>query len=109
MISKENFIALVASNHRFFNYVTKLYDMRIDMWENPMVTEYIFMFQNYLKEFFDEDEIEWIEWFCYDKKINPHLTAEDANGNVICNTVEELYDYLMSNKTNGELHTEESH
>jgi hypothetical protein len=108
MISKEAFIELINSNYRFFDYVGRLFDLRVDFWENPMVTEYILVFENYLKEFFTEEEIKWVEWYCYDKKVNPNLTAKDENGNEICKTVEELYDYLMLNKENGELHSEES-
>ena len=117
MISKENFITLIESNMRFFSYIMKLSnEMNIELWDNPMVTEYDRIFNNYIREFFtDEDDIEWIEWFCYDKFYNRSdgkvLSAYDNKGNEICRNSGELYDYLIKIKEerdNGELHTKES-
>jgi hypothetical protein len=113
MISKENFVTLIESNRRFFAYVMKLSnEMNIELWENPLVMEYDKVFMNYIKEFFTkEEDIEWIEWFCYDKFYNlPNGKIEQAwddDGNEICKTTEDLYDYLIKDKDNGELYSKE--
>ncbi len=44
------------------------------------------------KEIYGTEGLEWIEWFCYEH-VGEHF-AQDADGNRICDTPENLWKYL---------------
>ena len=75
MISKENFVKLIEDNCKFFDQVIALAENQIEMWDTDMVTAFNDVFTSYIKEFFNQYEVEWIEWYCYDKRRNPDLKA----------------------------------
>lgn len=98
MISKENFVKLIEDNCKFFDQVIALAENQIEMWDTNMVTAFNDVFTSYIKEFFNQYGVEWIEWYCYDKRRNPDLKAYDKDMNEICTTPEDLYDFLTTNK-----------
>ena len=98
MISKEKFVKLIEDNCKFFDQVIALAENQIEMWDTDMVTAFNDVFTSYIKEFFNQYGVEWIEWYCYDKRRNPDLKAYDKDMNEICTTPEDLYDFLTTNK-----------
>lgn len=98
MISKEKFVKLIEDNCKFFDQVISLAENQIELWDTDMVTAFNDVFTSYIKESFNQDGLEWIEWYCYSKRRNPDLKAHDKDNNEICATPEDLYDFLTTNK-----------
>ena len=53
-----------------------------------------------IKEAFGEEAADWISWFMYERDfgVKDHIKAWDEDKNEICQTVDQLYDYVKSLK-----------
>lgn len=48
-----------------------------------------------LKEIFNENQMDWIDWFCYENDFGEKsLEASDKDGNLICQNIEQLYKFI---------------
>jgi len=54
-----------------------------------------------LKHVFDEFQYETLSWWMYEKDFGrkSDVTMEDADGNEVCRTIEELHEYLFADIT----------
>jgi hypothetical protein len=53
-----------------------------------------------LKEIFNEEQYEWFEWFCYENDFGQKgMKATDKDGNIICQSWEQLYEILKEYET----------
>ena len=99
-MKKENFMKMCEYIRMEMTRGSELYKHGLDTIEydalGASLTELL------MKEIFTKDGFEWVQWFLYDKgwatgKMND-LLAQDEHGNLICQTIDDLYDFLKQNK-----------
>lgn len=95
-MDKATFVKLIESNCNFFDQVLKFQEMNIEIWDSNLVKSFNDVFSISMRSMFNQNGLEWIEWYCYEKRHNPSLVARDKDGNEICRTPEELYDFLTT-------------
>lgn len=103
-MEKSKFMHLIDSGEKFYDFLEKLNDIGVDMWNTPIVKSFCEFERGLWKNEYGENGWEWIFWFLYEKMTSKHpegLKAFDANGVEICANKNDLYDYLEKNfKTN---------
>jgi len=73
----------------------ELDDLGFDFLENEKFPLYSYLFNSleiFIKTHYDEAGWEWVEWFIFENHFGESkLEARDADGNLICQTLEELF------------------
>lgn len=100
-MTKEEFISLINEYRTITEYNHEYYKFGIDLDASkfPIMSSvdnllYICLRANYTKE-----GVEWIEWFMYECYFGrKSMEAVDEHGNLICQTIEDLYDYIQKHK-----------
>lgn len=94
---KTTFLYAIYSLTNIVEQMRKLYNMGIDIMESPLVTNAEDLAMLLLSEYYNEEGMDWIQWWVYEKSENPHIVATDEQGNKILKNIDELYDYLEAN------------
>jgi len=78
---------------------TAIYGMGIDLTEFESTLQ--FVITHLIGSLYGEDGKCTFDWWCFDKEwgTRTDLTMTDADGNIICETIEDLYQYLEDNVT----------
>jgi hypothetical protein len=89
----EDFEKVINSLKLISKRTSILYEQGVD------VIEYEDIFHSTIKtllsNIFDEESMDWIDWFCYDADFGEKdLKATDKDGNEICRNIKELYELL---------------
>lgn len=99
MVTKKEFIWFVESVKREDKFLDDCYNLKIDLSESPIVDEYENLFKMIEKIWFTDDGIELVEWWLFedieDKKL---YSAKDNSVIADVNKVEDLYDFMVSEK-----------
>lgn len=100
----KTFIKLLKAYETASNNAEAYRQVGVDLFESKLkIVPYIDeMFSLLLNERYDEEGVDWIKWFVHDNKMGKRgLTAKNIDGTEICQTIEELYDYIeLNNKLN---------
>lgn len=88
----KRFIDTYQANH---SSLDKLYKLGFDFLENenfPLYNHLAETLELFIKSHYNNDGWEWVGWFIYENDFGKsNLRAHDENGNLICQTLEELY------------------
>ena len=78
--------------------LSKLYKLGVDLIE--FVDPHRFVISTLIEELYGEGGLEMFNWFCYDRDYGKRtdLTAHDADGNLICQDVKSLWEYIEKHK-----------
>ena len=79
----------------------KIQKRSFDLYKNYQIDlvnyeeDYELILSTCLKEIFNEDQLDWFEWFCWENDFGQKgLEARDKDGNLICQSWEGLYEIL---------------
>ena len=94
-MEKCNFIAMVNAIERYDAEVERWADFGIELYELPICELTWELINMYLKEMFNEDGVDWINWYIYERKsifTGEVLPCFDEEGNEFyVNTPEDLW------------------
>lgn len=98
-MNKEKFIKLINHIKNANNNVDKLYELGVDIMDNPIYEAFNRVVSLYLESSFNESGIETIEWWLYEysdeDKENKVVAMWEADGTEIdVSTVEKLWEYV---------------
>ena len=101
MISKEKFIDLILKQQEWSNRVDKVSEVLNvpTLFESDWVEYASVLFDKTLALLFNEDGIDDIYWWMYEKSENPELKMWDESGKEIpTDTVEDLWNLVKNNQ-----------
>lgn len=76
-------------------FIQKLHDINIDCYNTIIYENWNRTIELFIKNTYGSEGWGWFSWFVWEKMTSKHdLIATDANGNEICKTVEDLWEYL---------------
>jgi hypothetical protein len=91
----EHFKQFIDNHQLNYNSLDKLYDLGFDFLENEKFPLYDYLFNTlelFIKSHYNEYGWGWVEWFVFENNYGESkLAAHDENGNLICQTLEELF------------------
>lgn len=100
-MTREEFKEIINQIQRLEDYSDKYYKFGIDLFEGeyPILDATYTTIRLLFESIYTEEGYEWIEWFCYENDFGNHkLEAHDEEGNLICQTVDQLFDLLEEYK-----------
>ena len=101
-MKRKEFKLLLDDYKQFQQNTTKMLDCGVDLFENtkyPVATYAEKFFQLVLKQNWSELGVDWINWFIYENDFGAkEMGAWDNEKNLICQTVDQLYDYCKQYK-----------
>lgn len=100
-MTKEIFLELLKQYRIINEYVAKYEKLGIQLYEGeyPIMDPVNLLFETTLKGNFNEFGIDWINWFIFENNFGDNkLEAYESNGDLICQTEEELYNYIQQYK-----------
>jgi hypothetical protein len=92
----ERVVHILKKNHE---KIHQLYKLGIDLTEiNDDLHDVISMLINSM---YGVESAETFDWWCYEKEwgTRKDITFTDKDGNKLCETIEELYNYMEENKS----------
>lgn len=101
MITKEEFIDLILKQQKWFNRVDEVSEaLNIPtLFESDLVEYTAILFDKTIGFLFNEEGIEDINWWLYEKSGNSKLKMWDAEGKEIpTDTVEDLWNLVKDNQ-----------
>ena len=101
MITKEEFIDLILKQQEWSNRIDEVSEaLNVPtLFESDWVEYASFLFDKTLTLLFNEDGIDDIYWWMYEKSGNPELKIWDENGKEIpTDTVEDLWNLVKDNQ-----------
>lgn len=95
MITKEQLYRAIDAIKEIDNTADKLYnDYRIEIADTPMFQIPGKLFDLFIESHYTNEGADVIYWWCFECDFgNNPLNAEDEDGNLICQTFDELYEY----------------
>ena len=94
-MDKETFIELMENNERYEDLIDMLEDNHITIVDSVLFEFTSNIFSEYLNAIFNEDGVDWIFWFLFDKNGDPDLKAYDKDDNEIkLETYEDLWNLV---------------
>lgn len=99
-MTKEQFIEILENYKELGEIVHKYYNFGIDLVEvdDSLVDKVDNIISLTFASHYSDLGVDWINWFMYENDFgNQGLEATD-NGELICQTAEELYDYIEQYK-----------
>ena len=100
MLSKKHFIKLIQNELECSENLSKLDDLGISLYETPLHDHYWTLFDLILEIYFTKTGRDFIfDFVLDDKPIMIHLDNDEDGEILIINTAEELYNFMLNNKT----------
>jgi hypothetical protein len=95
-MDKTLFLELLKRYELIYDYVDKYSDFGIDLTEDkyPILSEIDTIFDLIFGNTYNSDGVDWIYWFAFENKFGKKKLEAYDNGKLICQTAEELYDYI---------------
>jgi len=94
----EDFKKLLNKIEKQEKVIDDLYKRKIDLLN--FVDPYNDIVRDLVTEIYGKDGYDWISWFVYDNEMGKRkFEAWDEDGNVICQDLKGLWEYLEKNKT----------
>lgn len=101
MITKEEFIDLILKQQEWYNRIDEVSEALSvpTLFESDWVEYTSILFDKTLNLLFNEDGVDDISWWMYEKSGNPELKMWDKNGKEIpTDTVEDLWNLVKDNQ-----------
>lgn len=101
MITKEEFIDLILKQQEWSNRIDEVSEALSvpTLLESDWVEYASVLFEKTLDLLFNEDGVDDIDWWMYEKSRNPELKIRDENGKEIpTDTVEDLWNLVKDNQ-----------
>ena len=101
MITKEEFIDLILKQQEWYNRIDEVSEALSvpTLLESDWVEYASVLFEKTLDLLFNEDGVDDIDWWMYEKSRNPELKIRDENGEEIpTDTVEDLWNLVKDNQ-----------
>ena len=94
MITKEQFTNIILIFELLIFEVVLYNDYRIEIADTPMFQIPGKLFDLFIESHYTNEGADVIYWWCFECDFgNNPLNAEDEDGNLICQTFDELYEY----------------
>jgi hypothetical protein len=95
-MDKTLFLELLKKYELIYDYVDKYSDFGIDLTggKYPILYEIDAIFDLIFRNTYNSDGIDWIYWFAFETKFGKKKLGAYDNGKLICQTAEDLYDYI---------------
>lgn len=93
----ENFFKIIDCYKRGSEMISDLHSLGFDLMEGRyQLSNIVFeQLQNSIRGIYGEEGLDWVEWFIFDNDYgDKKMEANDEKGNLICQTLEELFLYL---------------
>lgn len=102
MISKEDFIKVITDYKNWQDRVGQVADvLGLNILESDWMDYPNFLFQDFIESHFDEEGVDWINWWLFEKPINDETQAWDENNNEIqTKTIEDLWNLVETHRLN---------
>ena len=100
-MNKEQFKEIINQLKTISDYADKYYEFGIDLFEGqfPILNPAYKTIDLLLDQIYTQDGHEWIDWFCYENDFGEkQMEAYDENGKLICQTIDDLFDYIEQYK-----------
>lgn len=99
-MNKEEFIKLLSLYEEFLKNCRKYYKLGIDLHESKFPTWTITekLFDIIIEQNYNKFGIDWIQWFVYETDFQKKKMGAWDEETLICQSVEELYDYIEKYK-----------
>lgn len=103
-MDKEQFIKLIKQHQKQNELLDELERCGFDIYETQVIEFGFIMFDNVIKSNFNDEGIDWINWWLYEKNgIFGDLSAFDENDNETpFDTIEDLWNYVEKYRINNE-------
>ena len=101
MINKEEFIDLILKQQAWFNRVDEVSEaLNIPtLYESDWVEYTTILFEKTINFLFNEDGVDDIDWWIYEKSGNPNFKMWDADKNEIpTETIDDLWNIVKNNR-----------
>jgi hypothetical protein len=96
----ENFFNILDCYKRGSEMISDLHDLGFDLMEGRYKLSDILyeQLQNSIRFVYGDEGLDWVEWFIFENGYGDNkMGANDENGELICQTYEELFQYLEKN------------
>jgi hypothetical protein len=95
-MDKALFLDLLKKYELIDDYVDKYSDFGINLTggKYPLLPEIETIFDLIFGNNYNNDGVDWIYWFIFENKFGKKKLEAYDNGKLICQTAEELYDYI---------------
>jgi hypothetical protein len=93
----ENFFKIIDCYRRGSEMISDLHSLGFDLMEGKYQLSNILFeqLQNSIRAIYGEEGLDWVEWFIFENDYGEkEMQANDEKGNLICQTLEELFLYL---------------
>lgn len=92
-MEKERFIELINLIKKRHSHIDEFYALGLNMFDTALMDS-VHKIENLLiEQVYGKEGKEWIDWWIYEKA-DGNLEAWDEEGNPICQTVDDLWEYL---------------
>lgn len=101
-MNKEKFIQILKKYKQIGESVHRYYQFGIDLLEvsHSPIAPIDDIIQIIFRSIYSEEGIDWINWFMFENDFGDAKMEASDNGVSICQTYEELYDYIEQYKLN---------
>ena len=98
-MEKTVFFNMIEELEKHNNTIHNLYHLGVDLTELDSPFESVI--RDLMIECFGVDGEDMISWWCYEKDFGKRedLTCQDKDGNLICQDLDGLYEYIQNSKT----------
>ena len=93
-MSKEELLKAFQLMDELNDTINNLSSLGIDVTESPLFNTAGCLFDMVIASNYTEEGQDWINWWYFEKSVDPGLKAYDDNGNEICRTFDELYEHV---------------
>ena len=96
----EDFFKILDCYKRGTEMISDLHDLGFDLMEGRyQLSDIVFeQLQNSIRSIYGEEGLDCVEWFIFENDYgDKKMEANDENGDLICQTFEELFVYLEKN------------
>ena len=99
-MNKKQFIEILSKIKLLSDQNHEYYKFGIDLMEGlyPIITTSYSIIDLFFESHYNEDGIDWINWFMYENDFGDNNMEATEDDKLICQTVEDLYDYIEQYK-----------
>lgn len=104
MISKEDFVKIITEYKNWTDRVHQVADiLGLDILNSDWMDYPNFLFQDFIKSHFDEEGVDWIDWWLFEKPMFSEGEGQAWDENHVeipTETVEDLWNIVESHRLN---------
>jgi len=96
----ENFFNIIDCYKRGSEMISELHDFGFDLMEGRyQLSDILYQqLQNSIRFVYGDEGLDWVEWFIFENNYGENkMSATDEDGKLICQTHEELFQFLEKN------------